>query len=107
MKGCGTPSGDGECLVCIPRFYKLDGVLSAFSFWLRLCRAGSIRGSTEFPGSKLESPAPIRYRAREMSHQPDNIFAGTQVVSLVEVRGTNNSLVHFPYEMWLICKHQR
>jgi predicted nucleotidyltransferase len=29
-----------------------------------------------------------------MSHQPDNIFAGTQVVSLVEVRGPNNSLVH-------------
>jgi predicted nucleotidyltransferase len=29
-----------------------------------------------------------------MSHQPDNIFAGTQVVSLVEVRGTKNSLVH-------------
>ena len=29
-----------------------------------------------------------------MSHQPDNIFAGTQVVSLVEVRGTNNSLVN-------------
>jgi uncharacterized protein len=29
-----------------------------------------------------------------MSHQPDNIFAGTQVISLVEVRGTNNSLVH-------------
>jgi len=29
-----------------------------------------------------------------MSHQPDNISAGTQVVSLVEVRGTNNSLVH-------------
>ncbi len=29
-----------------------------------------------------------------MTHQPDNIFAGTQVVSLVEVRGTNNSLVH-------------
>jgi predicted nucleotidyltransferase len=29
-----------------------------------------------------------------MSHQPDNIFAGTQVVSLVEVRGRNNSLVH-------------
>ena len=29
-----------------------------------------------------------------MSHQPDNIFAGTQVVSMVEVRGTNNSLVH-------------
>jgi predicted nucleotidyltransferase len=29
-----------------------------------------------------------------MSHQPDNIFAGTQVVSLVEVRGANNSLVH-------------
>jgi hypothetical protein len=30
----------------------------------------------------------------KMSHQPNNIFAGTQVVSLVEVRGTNNSLVH-------------
>jgi len=29
-----------------------------------------------------------------VSHQADNIFAGTQVVSLVEVRGTNNSLVH-------------
>lgn len=29
-----------------------------------------------------------------MSHQPNNIFAGTQVVSLVEVRGTNNSLLH-------------
>src|SRR5437762_9563244 len=30
----------------------------------------------------------------QMSHQADNIFAGTQVVSLVEIRGTNNSLVH-------------
>src|SRR2546427_4071436 len=29
-----------------------------------------------------------------MSHQPANIFAGTQVVSLVEIRGTNKSLVH-------------
>ncbi len=29
-----------------------------------------------------------------MAHQPDNIFAGTQVVSLIEVRGTRNSLVH-------------
>ncbi len=29
-----------------------------------------------------------------MSHQPHNVSAGTQVVSLVEVRGTNNSLVH-------------
>lgn len=29
-----------------------------------------------------------------MSHQPSNICAGTQVVALVEVRGTNNSLVH-------------
>jgi uncharacterized protein len=29
-----------------------------------------------------------------MPHQPHNIYAGTQVVSLVEVRGTNNSLVH-------------
>jgi hypothetical protein len=29
-----------------------------------------------------------------MSHQPDNIFAGTQVVALVEIRGPNRSLVH-------------
>jgi hypothetical protein len=29
-----------------------------------------------------------------MTHQPNNVFAGTQVVSLVEVRGANNSLVH-------------
>ncbi len=29
-----------------------------------------------------------------MSHQPNNIFAGTQVVVLLEVRGPNNSLVH-------------
>src|SRR5258706_12843587 len=29
-----------------------------------------------------------------MSHQPNNIFAGTQVVALIEIRGTNNSLVH-------------
>ena len=28
-----------------------------------------------------------------MSHQPDDIAAATQVVSLVEVRGTNKSLV--------------
>ena len=35
-----------------------------------------------------------RSRLQTMSHQPDNIFAGTQVVSLVEVRGPNHSLVH-------------
>lgn len=29
-----------------------------------------------------------------MSHQPDNIAAGTQVVTLVEARGPNGSLVH-------------
>src|ERR1700761_2452664 len=29
-----------------------------------------------------------------MSHQPENISAGTQVVSLAEVRGTGDSLVH-------------
>ncbi len=29
-----------------------------------------------------------------MSRQPDNIFAGTQIVSLVEIRGPNRSLVH-------------
>ena len=35
-----------------------------------------------------------RFHSQQMSHQPDNIFAGTQVVSLVEVRGPNHSLVH-------------
>lgn len=29
-----------------------------------------------------------------MSHQPDKIFAGTQIVSRIEIRGPNNSLVH-------------
>ena len=29
-----------------------------------------------------------------MSHQPENIFAGTQVVALIEVRGPSDSLVH-------------
>jgi uncharacterized protein len=29
-----------------------------------------------------------------MSHQPDNISAGTQVVALIEIRGPNKSLVH-------------
>src|SRR6267378_7226154 len=29
-----------------------------------------------------------------MSREPHNVYAGTQVVSLVEIRGTNNSLVH-------------
>ena len=42
----------------------------------------------------LESPIGSRYRFTRMSHQPNNIFAGTQIVTLIEVRGTNNSLVH-------------
>jgi hypothetical protein len=29
-----------------------------------------------------------------MSHQPDNIFAGTQVVSLAAIRGTDDAPVH-------------
>ena len=29
-----------------------------------------------------------------MGHQPNNVSAGTQVVSLIEVRGANNSLAH-------------
>jgi uncharacterized protein len=29
-----------------------------------------------------------------MAHQPNNLSAGTQVVALLEVRGTNHSLVH-------------
>ena len=38
-----------------------------------------------------------------MSHEPDNILAGKQVVSLVEVSGTNNSLVHPRGAVWF-CK---
>ena len=34
------------------------------------------------------------YHPHTMSHQPNNIFAGTQVVALREVRGPGNSLVH-------------
>jgi uncharacterized protein len=41
------------------------------------------------PGNRL-----ARYAAQQMSHQPHNIFAGTQVVALLEVRGPNHSLVH-------------
>ncbi len=29
-----------------------------------------------------------------MSHQPDNVSAGTQIVSKVEIRGVNHSLAH-------------
>lgn len=46
-------------------------------------------------------PKTTRFRKRpllilqpNMSHQPDNIFAGTQVVARIEVRGPGNSLVH-------------
>jgi len=41
---------------------------------------------------------------RGMSHQPDNIFAGTQVVALVQVRGTNNSLVHPRGEVGVVTR---
>jgi hypothetical protein len=41
-----------------------------------------------------------------MSHQPNNVFAGTQVVSLVDVRGTKNSLVH-PRGAELLAARQR
>ena len=44
--------------------------------------------------SRLAQEILIQYALSRMSHQPGNISAGTQVVSLVEVRGTNNSLVH-------------
>src|SRR6266516_235204 len=42
----------------------------------------------------LASNTVVGYLSLAMSHQPDNIFAGTQVVSLVEVRGTNDPRVH-------------
>jgi hypothetical protein len=44
---------------------------------------------TALAKSQSKSNNPVR-----MADQADNISAGTQVVSLVEVRGTNNSLVH-------------
>jgi predicted nucleotidyltransferase len=37
---------------------------------------------------------PLLILLPNMSHQPDNIFAGTQVVARIEVRGPGNSLVH-------------
>ncbi len=37
---------------------------------------------------------PRRATCQRLSHQPDNIFAGTQIVSRVEIRGPNHSLVH-------------
>src|SRR5674476_1509949 len=51
-------------------------------------------------GSTKPSSACLHWKANQltrdckMSHQPNNIFAGTQVVSLVEVRRPNHSIVH-------------
>jgi hypothetical protein len=42
----------------------------------------------------LAQLAGFRQTSPRMSHQPDNISAGTQVVALVEIRGPNRSLVH-------------
>jgi hypothetical protein len=42
----------------------------------------------------LASTGPCCQVFKRMSHQPDNICAGTQVVALVEIRGPNKSLVH-------------
>jgi hypothetical protein len=41
-----------------------------------------------------------------MLHQPDNISAGTQVVSRVEVRGTNNSLGHLPRAVGVVTRRK-
>jgi hypothetical protein len=38
-----------------------------------------------------------------MSHQPDNIFAGTQVVALVEIRGPNKSACTYFLQLLLTC----
>jgi hypothetical protein len=46
------------------------------------------------PKNLLAQPAQFCHTSSWMSHQPDNIFAGTQVVALVEIRGPNKSLVH-------------
>src|SRR5436305_4930613 len=45
-------------------------------------------GSRDFPAEYL------RKSNCRMSHQPENISAGTQVVALVEIRGPNKSVVH-------------
>jgi len=42
----------------------------------------------------LAHPAGSCQTSSWMSHQPDNISAGTQVVALVEIRGPNKSVVH-------------
>jgi len=42
----------------------------------------------------LARPVGFCQTSWRMSHQPDNISAGTQVVALVEIRGPNKSLVH-------------
>lgn len=39
-----------------------------------------------------------------MSRQPDNLAAGTQVVSRVEIRGTHNSLGHPPGAVGLVTR---
>jgi hypothetical protein len=39
-----------------------------------------------------------------MSHQPDNIFAGTQVVAHVEIRGPNKSLVNLRVAVGVIAR---
>ena len=41
--------------------------------------------TTKGDTTKLESSIELRYRLRDMSHQPNNIFAGTEVVSLIEL----------------------
>jgi uncharacterized protein len=42
----------------------------------------------------LAEPGASCQASSRMSHQPDNISAGTQVVAQVEIRGPNHSLVH-------------
>ncbi|HTI98866.1 MAG TPA: hypothetical protein VL527_08260 [Dongiaceae bacterium] len=56
------------------------------SWWL--LRRSVARGKDCLPARSL-----ARWAAELMSPQPDNVFAGTQVVSLVEVRGAHRSLV--------------
>jgi hypothetical protein len=70
----------------ISRLFGGITILHDFAFFSALLR--------DLCGLCVEVFRFVNYPAAEMSHQPNNIFAGTQVVSLVEVRGTNNSLVH-------------
>jgi hypothetical protein len=69
--------------------------------WACTVRDGGPKTETEMllaqPSGSCQTPS-------WMSHQPDNISAGTQVVTLVEIRGPNRSLVHLHGEVGVVTR---